>query len=104
MLDSLLELNLIAPQGRRESPGRPTLWGNRYKIGTWSNTLGREVQTIEEAVQAALATVDHLPARLAQAVPDRVGRREIPRLAQPRPFCEEPLRLLALDATRPSWP
>ncbi len=26
-LDSLLELNLIAPQGRRETPGRPTLWG-----------------------------------------------------------------------------
>jgi segregation and condensation protein B len=26
-LDSLLEANLIAPKGRRESPGRPTLWG-----------------------------------------------------------------------------
>jgi segregation and condensation protein B len=26
-LDALLELNLIAPKGRRESPGRPTLWG-----------------------------------------------------------------------------
>jgi segregation and condensation protein B len=26
-LDSLLEANLIAPRGRRESPGRPTLWG-----------------------------------------------------------------------------
>ncbi len=26
-LDSLLELSLIAPKGRRESPGRPTLWG-----------------------------------------------------------------------------
>ena len=26
-LDSLLELNLIAPLGRRETPGRPTLWG-----------------------------------------------------------------------------
>src|SRR3978361_485383 len=26
-LDSLLELNLIAPQGRRETPGRPTLGG-----------------------------------------------------------------------------
>lgn len=26
-LDSLLELNLIAPRGRRETPGRPTLWG-----------------------------------------------------------------------------
>lgn len=26
-LDTLLEANLIAPKGRRESPGRPTLWG-----------------------------------------------------------------------------
>lgn len=26
-LDALLELNLIAPVGRRETPGRPTLWG-----------------------------------------------------------------------------
>ncbi len=26
-LDSLLELNLITPKGRRETPGRPTLWG-----------------------------------------------------------------------------
>ncbi len=26
-LDQLLELNLIAPKGRRETPGRPTLWG-----------------------------------------------------------------------------
>jgi segregation and condensation protein B len=26
-LDALLEANLIVPKGRRESPGRPTLWG-----------------------------------------------------------------------------
>lgn len=26
-LDTLLEANLVAPQGRRDSPGRPTLWG-----------------------------------------------------------------------------
>ncbi len=26
-LDALLELNLVAPKGRRETPGRPTLWG-----------------------------------------------------------------------------
>ena len=26
-LDSLLEASLIAPNGRRETPGRPTLWG-----------------------------------------------------------------------------
>ncbi len=31
--------------------GRPTLWGNRYKIGTWSNRLGRPVATLEEAVR-----------------------------------------------------
>lgn len=30
--------------------GRPTLWGNRYQIGTWSNLLGRNVETIAEAV------------------------------------------------------
>jgi segregation and condensation protein B len=26
-LDALLEANLIAPKGRKETPGRPTLWG-----------------------------------------------------------------------------
>jgi segregation and condensation protein B len=26
-LDALLEANLVAPRGRRETPGRPTLWG-----------------------------------------------------------------------------
>ncbi len=26
-LEQLLELNLVEPKGRRESPGRPTLWG-----------------------------------------------------------------------------
>ncbi len=26
-LDALLEANLVAPKGRRETPGRPTLWG-----------------------------------------------------------------------------
>jgi segregation and condensation protein B len=26
-LDALLEANLIVPKGRRETPGRPTLWG-----------------------------------------------------------------------------
>lgn len=31
--------------------GRPTLWGNRYKVGTWSNMLGRNVETIEEAIR-----------------------------------------------------
>lgn len=31
--------------------GRPSFWQNRYKIGTHSNTLGREIRTNEEAVR-----------------------------------------------------
>jgi len=31
-LDALLEAELIAPRGRRESPGRPTLWGTTPKF------------------------------------------------------------------------
>lgn len=31
--------------------GRPTMWGNRYQIGSWSNTLGRTVETVEEAIR-----------------------------------------------------
>jgi segregation and condensation protein B len=31
-LDSLLEANLIAPKGRRETPGRPTLWGTTQEF------------------------------------------------------------------------
>jgi len=30
--------------------GRPTMWGNRWTIGTWSNDLGRKVETIDEAI------------------------------------------------------
>lgn len=30
--------------------GRPTMWGNRWQIGTQSNTLGRAVATVQEAV------------------------------------------------------
>ena len=42
-------------KGWRKPPGaiivdRTTMWGNRWKIGTWSNTLGRPVATLQEAV------------------------------------------------------
>lgn len=30
--------------------GRPTMWGNRWQIGTHSNFLGRAVRTVGEAV------------------------------------------------------
>ena len=31
-LEALLELGLVAPRGRREVPGRPTLWGTTPKF------------------------------------------------------------------------
>ena len=31
--------------------GRPSVWGNRYSIGTCSRILGRAVETNEEAVR-----------------------------------------------------
>lgn len=31
--------------------GRPTMWGNRWVVGVWSNTLGRPVATVEECVE-----------------------------------------------------
>jgi segregation and condensation protein B len=33
-LDALLEANLVEPKGRRESPGRPTLWGTTAQFLT----------------------------------------------------------------------
>jgi hypothetical protein len=29
---------------------RTTMWGNRWKPGTWSNTLGKNIETVAEAV------------------------------------------------------
>lgn len=31
--------------------GRPTIWGNLWKIGVYSKLLGRNIETVEEAVQ-----------------------------------------------------
>lgn len=31
---------------------RPTVWGNRWKVGVWSNRLGRMIETVEESVDA----------------------------------------------------
>jgi hypothetical protein len=35
--------------------GRPTMWGNRWQIGTHSNWLGRTVATKQEAVNCYAA-------------------------------------------------
>ena len=71
-LDSLLELNLIAPQGRRESPGRPTLWGT----------------TTEFLAHFGLKDLRELPRRedlLLETAPPRTTPDVIPADLQPPP-------------------
>lgn len=69
-LDALLELNLIAPMGRRESPGRPTLWGT----------------TPEFLAHFGLKDLRELPRRedlLLEMPPPRVALKAVPADLQP---------------------
>lgn len=50
-----IRIQLSRQKGWRMPPNttkvdRSTMWGNRWKIGVWSNTLGRNVETTQEAV------------------------------------------------------
>ena len=56
--------------------GRPTMWGNGWKIGVHSNTLGRNVETVDEAVdlyRKLMWTKDHHRAW----VRERLGGRNL---------------------------
>jgi segregation and condensation protein B len=71
-LDALLELNLIAPKGRRESPGRPTLWGT----------------TPEFLAHFGLKDLRELPRRedlLLETAPPRPAPENLPPDLQPPP-------------------
>ena len=71
-LDSLLELNLIAPKGRRDSPGRPTLWGT----------------TPEFLAHFGLKDLRELPRRedlLLETAPPRTTPETLPADLQPPP-------------------
>jgi segregation and condensation protein B len=71
-LDSLLELNLIAPKGRRETPGRPTLWGT----------------TPEFLAHFGLTDLRQLPRRedlLLETAPPKAAPEVLPADLQPPP-------------------
>lgn len=61
-LDALLEAGLIAPQGRKEAPGRPTLWGTtpaflaRFGLRSLRDLPRREDLLVEPSPAAAPAT------------------------------------------------
>jgi segregation and condensation protein B len=70
-LDALLDAGLIAPKGRRETPGRPTLWGTTPAFLTQFGlpdlrALPRREDLLVEPVAVATVAADAEP---AQAVP-----------------------------------
>jgi len=55
MSDFPQRIQLRRTKGWRMPPNtvkvdRSTMWGNRWQVGTRSNTLGRNVETVDEAV------------------------------------------------------
>ena len=67
-LDALLEAELVAPRGRRETPGRPTLWGTTPAFLTRFGLRDlRELPRREELLNEAAV----LPEDKPQAPPDQ---------------------------------
>ena len=80
-LDALLEADLIAPKGRRESPGRPTLWGTTpHFLAQFGLKDLRELPRREDLL------LEPLPCSATTASPakrGRVGRGCMPNGASP---------------------
>jgi segregation and condensation protein B len=83
-LDALLEANLVAPKGRREVPGRPTLWGT----------------TPQFLVQFGLHDLRDLPQRgdLILEPPAPAGVSDAPPLTPELPAEQEGVAAEAADA------
>lgn len=61
-LDSLLEAGLVAPRGRRESPGRPTLWGTTPRfLDQFGLKSLSDLPRKEELVSQDLAVLELAP-------------------------------------------
>lgn len=63
-LDALLDAGLVAPRGRKEAPGRPTLWGTTPKfLDQFGLKSLNEMPRKEELVSNDLATMELAPPR-----------------------------------------
>ncbi|MBY0336989.1 MAG: SMC-Scp complex subunit ScpB [Acetobacteraceae bacterium] len=66
-LDALLEAGLVAPKGKKEAPGRPTLWGTTGKfLDQFGLKSLSELPRKEELVSQDLATLPLRPADEAE--------------------------------------
>jgi segregation and condensation protein B len=77
-LDALLELNLIAPKGRRETPGRPTLWGTTPEFLVHFGL--RDIRELPRREDLLLET--SIPRRTAETLPPDL--QSPPEPAQPQ--------------------
>ena len=74
-LDALLEADLIAPKGRRESPGRPTLWGTTPQfLAQFGLKDLRELPRREDLLLEPLSVAAPNPPNPSPAKRGRVGR------------------------------
>ncbi|MDR3522419.1 MAG: SMC-Scp complex subunit ScpB [Acidocella sp.] len=77
-LDLLLENGLITTKGRRESPGRPTLWGTtpaflaQFGLNDLRDLPKREELLIDPQVALPVPAEDMLPAEEVAAEPEAV--------------------------------
>jgi segregation and condensation protein B len=75
-LDLLLENGLITTKGRRESPGRPTLWGTtpaflaQFGLNDLRDLPKREELLIDPQVALSMPVEDMLPAEEVAAEPE----------------------------------
>ncbi len=66
-LDALLEAGLIAPKGRRETPGRPTIWGttpaflSQFGLAALRDLPRREDLLTEQPVAVEAVAADETP-------------------------------------------
>jgi segregation and condensation protein B len=92
-LDALLEAGLIAPRGRREAPGRPTLWGTtpaflaQFGLADLRDLPRREDLLVEPVVSAAPAGA---PVPEDPAPEDPAPEASAPEASAPQPPAEEP--------------
>jgi len=69
-LEALLELGLVAPRGRREVPGRPTLWGTTPKfLEQFALKALGDLPRKEELVSAETGPALPLPGPGSEALP-----------------------------------
>ncbi len=88
-LDALLEADLVAPRGRRDTPGRPTLWGTTPAFLTRFGLRDlRELPRREELLTESTV----LPAESAPAGADEPGGDEAPDEAADDPGAPSPER------------